>query len=237
MGAHGERVDERISAGAATPRNARGFDRLAPVYDVLADFLLSGRIHASQVAFLPRLPSVGRALVVGGGSGRFLCELLSGGHARHAVSIDASAAMTHRTGARLEERGLTERAVLRQGGLDQLREDEGFDLVVTHCFLDLFEDAELHAVMAQLDEALAQGGWWLFSDFATPGTGLPRLARRIVVGGLYRFFRTACGIRARRLPDFTRAFQGVRLHQIAEARFAGGLLTAALFQKAIQAPD
>jgi len=174
---------------------------------------------------------------MGGGNGRFLCELLSGGHARQAVSIDASAVMTRRTAAELERRGLTERAVLRQGGLEQLGEQERFDLVVTHCFLDLFDDTELQAVMLNLNEALAPGGWWLFSDFATPGTGLPRLARQAVVGGLYGFFRATCGIRARRLPDFARAFDVAGLHRIAEARFGAGLLCTVLFQKASQPKD
>lgn len=54
----------RTSAGSL----ARGFDRLAPVYDLMADLAFAGRIHASQVALLPGLPPIGRALVIGGGT-------------------------------------------------------------------------------------------------------------------------------------------------------------------------
>ena len=34
----------------------------------MADLAFAGRIHASQVALLPGLPPIGRALVIGGGT-------------------------------------------------------------------------------------------------------------------------------------------------------------------------
>jgi ubiquinone/menaquinone biosynthesis C-methylase UbiE len=217
--------------GTPTPRIARGFDRLAPVYDGLACLALAGRIHASQRALLQRLPGIRRALVVGGGTGRFLAELLEAQRDAHAVSIDASAAMTRRTRERLAARGLTDRASLRVGGLECLATDERFDLVATHFFLDLFEESELRAVVKRLDTALAPGGLWLFSDLAVVGSGIPRLTRRLVVGSLYAFFRVACGIGARRLPDFNRLFEGVGLEREIHEASALGLLQAALYRK------
>ncbi|MBK5256818.1 MAG: class I SAM-dependent methyltransferase [Vicinamibacteria bacterium] len=220
-------------AGAATERTARGFDRMAPVYDLLAGLGLGGRIHASQVALLPRLPGAERALVLGDGTGRFLCELLKSGGAAHAVSIDASPCMTRLTAERLMAHGLAERATLRVGGLEQLG-DERFDLVVTHYFLDLFDNAELGGVAARLETALLPGGHWLFSDFATPGHGCAGLARRSVVAGLYAFFRAACGINARQLPNFDRAFDAIGLERLADESLGAGLLSAALLRKSVR---
>lgn len=209
---------------------ARGFDRLAPVYDALAGAAFAGRIHASQVALLPGLPRVTRALVVGGGTGRFLAALLAGGHAERAVSIDVSPAMTRRTAARLERLGLAGRAELRVGGLECLGARERFDLVATHCFLDLFEDAECARVVAALRAALAPGALWLWSDFSAHGRGLPGLGRRTLVAGLYAFFRASCGIAARRLPDAEAAFSASGLERVARAESAGGLLRAAVYR-------
>ncbi len=218
-------------AGAATSRAARGFDRLAPVYDLLAHLGMAGRIHMSQIALLPRLPAASRALVVGGGTGRFLGELLESGLASRAVSIDASPQMTRLTAARLHRRGLANRAILRIGGLEQLGDHERFDLVVTHCFLDLFDGTELQGVMIRLDAALLRGGHWMFSDFATSGARWPGFARRSLVAGLYAFFRATCGIGARHLPDFDRAFRSVGLEPVAEQSLGAGLLRAAVLRK------
>ncbi len=213
--------------GEAHPDVARGFDRLAPFYDLLATLGSFGRIHASQVALLPRVRIADRALVVGGGSGRFLAALLGGDQARSAVSIDASREMTRRTRARLSRLGLLERAELRTGGLESLRADERFDLVATHCFLDLFDEAALRGVVARLSAALVPGGAWLFSDFSAG----PSAPRRAIVAGLYGFFRLFGAVRVARLPDFAGAFREAGLVEVAERRFAFGLLRAALLLK------
>ena len=218
--------------GSASPRVARGFDRLAPLYDLMADLAFAGRIHASQIALLPRLPPVRRALVMGGGTGRFLAAFLTHDPHARAVSIDLSPGMTRKTAARLAAQGLTDRAELRVGGLETLDRDERFDLVVTHCFLDLFEDSDLRAVIGSLSHGLEPAGHWLFSDFASAGTGLPGVARRSIVAVLYRFFQASCSIEASRLPDFDRAFRSAGLESVAQRGLLGGLLRAALLRKA-----
>ena len=219
-------------SGQRRAREARGFDRLAPVYDLLADLAFAGRIHRSQVAFLPELTDPERALVVGGGTGRFLEALLARSSRTVAASIDISPEMTRRTAARLASAGLAERAELRQGSLELLRPEERFDLIVTHCFLDLFDEAELGDVVAALSRRLLAGGSWLFTDFDASGPGLPGLARRSVVSGLYGFFRLTCGLTVSRLPDFDRAFRSCGLETVQTQKFAAGLLRASILHRA-----
>lgn len=210
---------------------ARGFDRLAPFYDLMADVAFAGRIHASQTLLLSHLPPVRRALVMGGGTGRFLDALLT--HDLHvtAVSIDLSPGMTRRTASRLASRRLFDRAELRVGGFEKLGPDERFDLVVTHCYLDLFDDADLAAVVARLNRSLEPGGHWLFSDFATAGSGLGGAVRTSVVALLYAFFRATCSIPASQLADFDQAFDQAGLQTEVRRSHLGGLLQANLLRR------
>jgi SAM-dependent methyltransferase len=194
------------------------FDRLAPCYDLLGGVAFGGQLHRSQVALLDHVPPVDRALVVGGGTGRFLAELVARGKARTAVSIDTSPAMCARTAARVPA------AEVRVESVDGLRDGETFDLVATHCFLDLFDDSTAAALVARLDGALRPGGTWMFSDFADDAWW-----RRVVVQGLYVFFRATCGIEARRLPGFAPLFAGYET--VAAGRFAGGLLQSVVYRK------
>ncbi len=214
-------------------RIARGFDRLAPFYDLMADLAFAGRIHASQTLLLPHLPPVRRALVMGGGTGRFLDALLT--HDPHVttVSIDLSPGMTRRTALRLTSRGLSDRAELRVGGIETLDPDERFDLVVTHCFLDLFDDADLPLVVGSLNRSLEPAGHWLFSDFAAIGSGLAGAARRSIAAALYAFFRATCSIGPNHLPDFARAFDGAGLQTVVRRGLMGGLLQIALLRKPV----
>ena len=53
----------------------RGFDRLAPVYDLLLRLSTGRLIPNSQTALLEHLPPGERALLVGGGTGEFLAAL------------------------------------------------------------------------------------------------------------------------------------------------------------------
>lgn len=218
-------------AGETRSPVSRGFDRLAPIYDLLAAVGMGGQIHRSQVALLPRIPRASRALIVGGGTGRFLAEALQRGHIEHAVSIDSSAAMTRATDRRLRRLGLSARAELRHGSLERLGPLERFDLVVTHCFLDLFDEQELPGVVSRLADGLPPGGHWLFSDFAAGGGGASGTARRAIVGSLYSFFRLTCNIKARRLPDFDAVLTREGLDPVAKEAFAAGLLRAELLVK------
>lgn len=102
--------------------------------------------------------------------------------------------------------------------------------MVTHCFLDLFTDADLPRVTEALCRTLEGTGHWLFSDFDAGGTGARGLARRAVVAVLYGFFRATCSIEARRLPDFDRAFLRAGLEPVVSEPFAGGLLRTVMLR-------
>jgi len=220
--------------GADLARTADGFDRLAPYYDLMADIAFNGTIRKSQAALLPRLPPIRRALVMGGGTGRFLAALLAHDPHARAVSIDLSPGMSSRTAYCLAAQGSLNRAELRVGSLERVGREERFDLVVTHCFLDLFEDSDLPRVIEGLNGSLETGGHWLFSDFDASGEGLAGLARRSIVAMLYGFFRTTCSIKATHLPDFQGALVGAGLESVADEAFLGGLLRTSLLRKTVR---
>lgn len=210
-----------------------GFDRIAPFYDALAWPLGFGAIRAVERDLLDRVGPVPRALVLGGGTGAIAVALAERASASRIVFLEPSAGMLARARRRLARHGLTGRVELRRGGVEAIGEDERFDLVVTPFVLDLFGDEGLERVVARLDGALAPGGRWLFADFVLDRAGA---AGRALVAGLYAFFRAACGIEARRLPDFDAAFARRGYVVRAESRRAGDLLAARILVKRIAPP-
>ena len=114
----------------------------------------------------------------------------------------------------------------RHGGLETIREGERFDLICTHCFLDLFEGEELEQVMAILDRSLESTGAWMFSDFQAGSA-----VRSLHVRFLYLFFRLACGLQVQTLPDFQSAFTRLGYRCIQSGEFLEGMLASSIYRR------
>jgi SAM-dependent methyltransferase len=172
-------------------------------------------------------------LVVGGGSGWFLEQLLLGADCSEVVYQDISPRMLSRAEERIRERlpGKLERVEFVQEGLTGLPLHAQFDAICTHCFLDLFSDDTLPEVVARLAALLEPGGIWYVSDFSR-ADGFPMAAvSRSLLWVMYRFFRLTCGIEASRLPDFDRAWESSGLEVTDERRFHGGMIRAYLLSR------
>ena len=68
----------------------------------------------------------------------------------------------------------------------------GYDLIVTHFFLDCFEERGIERLLERVASAARPDARWVISEFRKPG---------LLVGMLYLFFRITTGLRTRRLVD------------------------------------
>jgi SAM-dependent methyltransferase len=177
--------------------------------------------------------------VVGGGSGRFVHELLASGFAGEVLNIDLSPRMLERTRQRVERRvpQALSRVECRLGDMSSLRPAERFDLLCTHCFLDLFEGPRLRQVIDRLDACLANDGLWWCSDFAPPAGGpVRRAAQRLSLSALYTFFRMTCSIDASRLPPIEDELRRLGYAAIQRRDFSAGWLWSGLYRRGRSRP-
>jgi ubiquinone/menaquinone biosynthesis C-methylase UbiE len=213
-----------IRAGDLEPRVARGFDRVAPIYDRLARVFPGDALRTTAEAFLPRLRPGVSILVVGGGAGRILPAVLRTAPDR-VVWVDASEAMTARARRRADG---DLRVTFRVGGLERIGRDERFDAVVTPFFLDLFEGAGLATVVARLAASLAPDGQWIHADFA-------HHRYRPLSSLLYALFRVGCGVEARRLEDWDAVFGREGFAAVERVAALGGWLCAIRLRRTVNA--
>ncbi|HEX6497129.1 MAG TPA: class I SAM-dependent methyltransferase [Acidobacteriaceae bacterium] len=181
------------------------FGRLAGAYRWMEYLSFGSYLQQCSRLRLREMAGCRRALVYGDGDGRFLAELVRRVPQIQVAAIDASGEMLRRAATRLPDN-----ADVRLVQADALAytvaalPEAPFDLIVSHFFLDCFNEEELATLLAGVNAAAKEGAIWVVSDFAIPPKPVARQLGRLIVSGLYLAFGLLTGLRARRLPDHTR---------------------------------
>ncbi|TGE16801.1 class I SAM-dependent methyltransferase [Hymenobacter elongatus] len=205
-----------------------GFDRVAAFYDQLAQLVFGDALRRTQQAALAGLPGGRpRVLIIGGGTGWVLAEVLRQQPDARVLYLEASAVMLAKSRETLlrEAPSRAGQVEFRLGTEDALQPTESFDAIVTFFFLDLFEPLRLRSIVARLNQARRTGAPWLVADFRPPRT----LWQRALQSTMYRFFRLTTGISGRRMPDLHQELAHFQLRAQQQTLFFRGMAEATVF--------
>jgi len=193
------------------------FDALAPHYRWMEFFLAGEKLQRCRTAFLPQLPAKKRILILGEGNGRFLAECRRQFPEAQITVVDASARMLELARARLAGQGGVDRGTdfVCADALEWMPPTGGFDLIVTHFFLDCFRADQLEKLLASLARAAAPGADWLLADFQEASAGWRRVRSRLILWVMYRFFTFVTRLPAHELtpPDALIQRHGFQLRE------------------------
>ena len=179
-----------------------GFDTIAPHYRWMESVFAGNQLQRCRTAFLPRLSSAKRILIVGEGNGRFLVECRRTVPEASITCVDGSARMLALAGQRLHRNGLASPVVtFIHADVLEWKPRGVYDVIVTHFFLDCFPAASLQAVIQKLAAAASDNALWLLADFQVPAKSWRGLRARLVVRFLYQFFRVATRLQATELTE------------------------------------
>jgi SAM-dependent methyltransferase len=203
------------------------FDAIAPWYRALEWIAFGDQLQRCRVACLGEIPAPRRALIVGEGNGRFLCELLRRHPAVEVDCLDVSERMLQLAHERVE-RQWPDRAArvrfVRQEIMSWNAPAQRYDLIVTHFVLDCFREKELALIIQKLTCAASEDATWLLADFRVPSRGFARLRARVWLGLMYWFFRVAARIEANELIDPTPFIQAHGFVRVTQHQLKGGML-------------
>jgi SAM-dependent methyltransferase len=206
------------------------FDAVAPWYRTLETIAFGNALQRARVACLDEIGAARQALIVGEGNGRFLNELLRVHGDVEVDCVDASERMLSLAKNRV---GPNARRVrfLQQDLIDWTPLSGGYDLIVTHFFLDCFPVDQLREVVRKLSQAATANAIWLLADFCVPNEGWDRWRARAWLGAMYRFFHYAAAIDARALVDPSPFMRSENFALVQEHLFRHGMLKSQLWRR------
>ncbi|QDK80378.1 class I SAM-dependent methyltransferase [Spirosoma sp. KCTC 42546] len=199
------------------------FNWIAPVYDALAFIVFGHKLQQAQAVFLNRIPTGASVLIVGGGTGWLLEQVLRRCQSKRIVYLETSTQMVARASRRMVQKALVGSVEFRVGDESSLKPDERFDVILTPFVLDLFSAQTLQTtIIPQLRTVLKSGGLWLATDFVKP----PSNWQKALLWVMIRFFRLTAGIQAQHLADWQKLLSEAGLRCEKRQTEVGGMVSA-----------
>lgn len=206
------------------------FDRIAGAYDLLAYFVFGNSLKTSQTTFISEIPAGSSVLVVGGGSGYYLAELLKSGRHKKIVYVESSAKMIKLCRKKIKNYPSAPGVNFIHGDIFEQDFSEKFDVVVTHYFLDLLQENYAREIMIRLKNILKNDGCWICTDFKIKKQSVHRRWQLMLMDVMYLFFKITAGVQNKTLPDLPLIFRELGLKKQNHKEFYGAMIEAAVYK-------
>ena len=200
-----------------------GFDKLAYIYDGLARLVYGKSIVNSQLPFLNDINPNATVLILGGGTGWFLAQLLIMGPTCEIWYIESSIKMLEKSKAKSPH---SPNVHFIHGTEQNIPHHQKFDVVITNFYFDLFSFQSLQAIIKGIQISMKPDSIWLATDFIHARSWWQSILSKV----MYIFFRSVCNIEAKSLPDWHRCLTEARLIKRKSKLFYGGFIEACVYQ-------
>lgn len=202
------------------------FNWIAPVYDALAFLVFGHKLQQAQRVNLNRVPAQASVLLVGGGTGWLLEQLLANCHTQRIVYLETSSEMIRRANQRIVRKALPGTVEFRVGDETSLADNERFDVIITPFVLDLFTEKTLRShFIPHLLRVLKPTGSWLVTDFVNP----PVWWQKALLWVMIHFFRWTAGIETKQLANWQQCLLDANLLLRKRDCQVGGMVSAEVY--------
>ena len=103
------------------------------------------------------------------------------------------------------------------------------DVILTHFFLDCFDDQSASCLIERISRTVSPGARWIISEFRAE-----QWWSRSLVSLLYLFFHISTGLKTRRLPDYPRWLTQSGFVRQQRETSAGCLLVSEIWERTPQ---
>ncbi len=201
-----------------------GFDTLAPIYDRLASLVFGSTLKKAQREYLGELSNAQSILIVGGGTGWLLCEVLAVSNAS-VVYVEASQRMIEKSRRSIPPASL-HRVTFVHDHAEKYQSETSVDVVIANFFLDMYDTSSMNHILAAFRSVLIPSGKLLCTDFVDGGPG-----HRLMLRLMYIFFRLTTGLSNQHLAPWRDIIVQNGFERLREATFRRGFVVSGLYRK------
>ena len=202
---------------------SKGFDKLAGVYDMLTIFVFGKSMRNAQRHHLLHIKEHVTILILGGGTGWLLDDILRNKANCEVWFLDISKEMI----ALAKKRNTgNNRIHFIQATEEAIPREIMFDVIITNFYLDLFSGS-LPAVLKRILHQFSESGKWIVVDFVNED----RWWQQAMLRAMYLFFRMMCSIEAKALPSWREHMMRLGLILKDHQKFFCGFIHANVYQK------
>jgi tRNA (cmo5U34)-methyltransferase len=204
------------------------FDTVAWCYDFLSSIVFGNKIKQSQLILLDQVKNDDRVLIIGGGTGWIINELLKLKRVKTIDYIEASKSMLEKAKS---IRPIYTDVIINfiHGDENSSKDDEQYDAIIACYFFDQFQLIRLEFIISKLVRALKPNGKLLVADFnLSPSSPVKHKA---VVKIMYLFFYLTCRLEAKRLINFREVLEKFNLINESSFLTCNGLMLSEVYRK------
>lgn len=200
------------------------FNFIAPFYDDLAFIVYGRKLIDARMSFIHRIPAKGRVLLMGGGTGKILNQVLKQVPGITIDFVEPAEKMIHLAQRNLES-GFKSQVNFICGDHHSIPHENEYDVATSFFVIDCFRQEKALEFVKAITLPLKGNGLLLFSDFFYTG----KFRHRALIWFMYRFFKLTAGVETQKLPDYDRIFETLGLQKTEEKVFLSGLIRSGVF--------
>jgi ubiquinone/menaquinone biosynthesis C-methylase UbiE len=171
------------------------FDGVTPFYDFMARLMFGKSMFRAQTFFLRNIPLNANVLILGGGTGWLLKELIKINSTCSIWYIESSSKMLEQS--KREIASSKQQVYFIKGTESNIPSDILYDIVITNFFLDLFQKESCNEAIRKIKSCLHYEGQWIVTDFENITWW-----NAFMLKVMYIFFRLASDVEASELPPW-----------------------------------
>ncbi len=196
------------------------FNFIAKYYTFVSRLAFGNVLEVAKTSLYHKVPLNGKVLLIGGGTGVSLAYLLKLDSGLKIDYVDASSEMIKLAKLRVPKTHVNFICTPFEA-----HTSKGYDVIITEFFLDLFTVAQIEEHIGSIKNKLNKEGIWIDTDFRHSN----HLSRKILIKGMYLFFRVVSGVKISSLADYLSILKGNGFMLKEEKIFKSGLITSRLF--------
>ena len=209
-------------------KEIEGFNRLSRNYQLLSSITFGSTILKSQFHYLSSVPTPTSILVIGGGTGELLVELMEQYPNSQIDWCDYSIEMINKAKGKLSSNNSHQVNFINEDILN-FENLKQYELICSMFVLDCFIEDDLEILIKRLKIFSNKATYIIITDFNIPQKLIPKIIAKLVVSFLYLVFNRFYHLRNQTLMDYEKEFKKYGFKSLESKSFINGIIKSTIY--------